>query len=76
MIINGNNYNMKMICINNRVSCYILNLTIGKIYDMIKEDEYEYTVLDDDNKEYGYPKTWFKPLSKIRNERIDKLLSE
>ena len=56
---------------------YELNLAIGKIYDVI-DIAYNgnYIIIDDDNDKWIYPKSWFKPLSEIRNEKIDKLLAE
>ena len=56
-------------------------LTFGKTYEVFNEyfngcyDEYQ--IIDDDNDLYYYPKKCFKLLSKIieeRNEKINKLL--
>ena len=51
-------------------------LTIGKIYYVIDEDADEYLIIDDDDDEWPYIKQRFKPLSEIRNESINKLLSD
>ena len=63
---------MKVKCIDNYGWSY---LTIGKTYDVIKIDsDNDYWVINDYDKENWYSNELFKPLSKIRNERIDKLL--
>jgi hypothetical protein len=64
---------MKVKCIN---KYRWLNLTIGKIYKVIEidNDDGNYYIIDEYGPKGYYPKYWFKPLSEIRNERIDKLL--
>jgi hypothetical protein len=63
---------MKVKCINNNYWKY---LTIGKTYDVIHINyNGDYIIMDDDNDKLWYPKEFFKPLSEIRNEKIDKLL--
>ena len=54
------------------------NFTLGKIYDVIDYDtDGSYTIIDDYGMKYnGYPDEWFKSLSEIRNEKIDRLLDE
>lgn len=52
----------------------LADLTIGKTYDIIDEDDDEYLIIDDSDDEYWYLKDFFKPLLEIRNEKIDKLL--
>jgi hypothetical protein len=62
-----------------RVKCLKNNctwLTIGKIYDVIKEDEFCYWITDDIGRYDWYPMNLFKSLSEIRNEKINKLLDE
>jgi hypothetical protein len=59
---------MKVKCINKGIW---LSLTIGKTYDVIEYDYDGYYKMDN---EKWYPKSWFKSLSEIRNEKIDKLL--
>ena len=52
-------------------------LTFDKIYEVIsisKCDDYE--IIDDNNFQWWCEKVRFKPLSEIRNEKIDKLLAE
>ena len=64
---------MKIKCIKN----YGYNrLTINKIYEVIRiyQDE-DYEIIDDNGVENWYHKEWFKPLSELRNEKIDKLLN-
>ena len=67
----------KIVCINNysyNVHHRWNSLTIGKIYDLIEEDGTTYW-LKNDNMSIGYyDKDMFKSLSKIRNEKIDRLL--
>ena len=64
---------MKIKCIENN-TC--LDLTIGKTYDVISISDLGkyYLIIDDENDESWYIKEYFKPLSEIRNETIDKLL--
>jgi hypothetical protein len=78
---------MKVKCICNKN--YEEELTINRLYDIINcmkddNDEYEksyyekirksYLIKDDNNHIFYYPKSCFKLLSEIRNEKIDKLL--
>ena len=63
---------MKVKCIINK-GCN--DLTIGKTYEVIDEIANKY-LINDDRDRWPYPKYWFKPLSDIRNEKIDKLLAE
>ena len=63
---------MNVVCIKNK--CYF-NLTLGKLYDIIVLDIFDnYLLIDDKGFSSWYPKKYFKPLSEIRNEKIDKLL--
>ena len=52
------------------------DLTIDKIYDVICEDKVYYTIINDSGNDHDYPKEWFKTLAEIRNEIINKLLSD
>ena len=65
---------MKVKCIDNRAGF----ITIGKIYDVIDDDdECQYLIIDDNGDEdWWYSKKYFKPLSEIRNEKIERLLGE
>ena len=66
---------MKVKCINN-IKIESL-LTMGKTYDVIKEDEYKYLIIDDDGDSCYYYKEWFEhAISEMRNETINKLLEE
>ena len=50
-------------------------LTVGKIYEVIREDEKNgYWLLNDRGALFSYSKELFKPLSEVRNEKIDRLL--
>ena len=60
-----------VVCIDN--FNYMYHITDGKIYNVIEEDAFFYTIFD--YKDY-YPKECFKPLAEIRNEKINKLLGE
>ena len=56
-------------------------LTLGKTYDVIDvidedEDYWYYIIINDKDNQTWYEKEYFKPISKIRNETIDKLLSD
>ena len=69
---------MKVKCINN--SCGNAALTIGKTYEVINEHavcnaHYLYLINDNGRKEW-FVRYWFKPLSEIRNETINKLLAQ
>ena len=50
------------------------NLTIGKTYEVITQDKWFYKIINDNGKEDLFPKVYYKPLSEIRAEKIDKLL--
>lgn len=67
---------MKVKCIGNDDDW--LNLTIGKIYEVIGEDEWDYRISNDRRgDENWYEKIWFKPaVSEIRNDKINKLFGE
>ena len=65
---------MKIKCINNKWNNKKLSLTIGKSYDVINKTEYRYWIIDDEGDDGWYSKEYFKSLSEIRNEKIDKLL--
>ena len=60
---------MKVKCINNW-----LDITIGKTYEVLEMDGNWYNIINDISDVRGYPKKWFKLLSEIRNETINKLL--
>jgi hypothetical protein len=60
---------MKVKCITN-----INILTIGKFYDVIKINNGGYIIIDDNGYKFWHSKDWFKTLSEIRNEKINKLL--
>jgi hypothetical protein len=51
-------------------------LTINKLYDTINENTNEYYIIDDGPIKWWYDKELFKPLSEIRNEKINKLLED
>lgn len=70
---------MEIVCINNKDLKGRLEsgLTIGKTYYAISDDKYRYNIIDDNNTNlWNYPRQWFKTLSEIRNDKIDKLLSD
>jgi hypothetical protein len=62
---------MKIKCINDGGWEY---LTIGKIYEVFYIDKYYYKINNDNGYKHWYSKDWFKTLSEIRNDKIDKLL--
>ena len=52
-----------------------LNLTPGKIYDVIKViDEIFYMIKSDDGETRTYYNSFFEDISKIRHEKIDQIL--
>jgi hypothetical protein len=67
---------MKVVCINDNDGW--CNLTIGKtyeVYEVIKIYEPRaYAIINDENIEEWFPKQWFKTVSEIRNDKIDRLL--
>ena len=64
---------MRIVCKNNGDDYW--DITIGKTYDVIEEYKY-YKIINDSGKEEWFVKYWFKPLSEVRNEKIDKLLED
>jgi hypothetical protein len=68
---------MKIKCIYNINSNgnIVIGITIGKIYDTIRINEFgDYMIINDIGNERWYLKKWFKPLSEYRIEKINKLL--
>ena len=64
---------MKVKCIKTRGLEY--SLTVGKTYEVIYIfSDGDYKIINDKGREDWFPKEWFKPLSEIRNEIINKLL--
>jgi hypothetical protein len=63
---------MKIKCINDNGCLY---LTTGKFYEVIKIDDEWYLIINDISDKYWYPKEYFKLLSEIRIEKIDKLIN-
>ena len=61
---------MKVKCINSNGYW----LTIDNIYDVIKDGYNYYLLRDNQNYKWWYPKEYFKLLSEVRNEKINKLL--
>ena len=65
---------MKVKCINNKGHLYI---TIGKTYEVVSIDaDGDYIIIDDNGHDWWYQKQYFKTLSEIRNEKIERLLGE
>jgi hypothetical protein len=62
---------MKIKCINNKDEYWEYYLTLDKTYEVIEINDDNYYIINYKN---YYLKEWFKPLSEIRNEKIDKLL--
>lgn len=62
---------MKVKCIKNG---YWPNLTIGKTYEVITHDKWNYRIINNKGFQCWYHIEHFKPLSEIRNETINKLL--
>jgi hypothetical protein len=63
---------MKVKCIYNKG--WEKWLTIGKTYDALIDNEYGYVIINDYGVRDWNPKEWFKLLSEIRIEKINKLL--
>ena len=63
---------MKVKCIRN--DDWQIYLTVDKTYEVIKEEGVYYKIIGDKGIENWFPKDWFKSLSEIRNETINKLL--
>ena len=62
---------IKVVCIDNH-GC---DLTIGKTYDVVRFHKGGgYVVINDRDIETWYWSEWFKTLSEIRNEKIERLL--
>jgi GTPase SAR1 family protein len=66
---------MKVVCIDN--NGYERWLTLGKTYEVISDDGiFVYNIINDRDQDDWCNKKWFKLLSEIRNEKINKLLEE
>ena len=65
---------MKVVCVYNKY--YEKHLTISKTYGVIRIGKLgNYIIIDEKGKEDWYPMEYFKPLSEIRNEKIERLLA-
>lgn len=62
------------ICIENMDGLIKLNLTLGKIYKNIGDDNYTTNVKNDIGNTCSYMKSRFRLLSEFRNEKIDKII--
>jgi hypothetical protein len=67
---------MKVVCINGNDMHY---LSRNKIYDVLYsfDDRYYdgmYNIRNDNDVLFVFPKTWFTPLSEIREEKLNQLL--
>ena len=62
------------------ISTEFKRLTPGKIYNVVSCNEYTTTILDNNNNDFTVSNNvlhlWFKDLSKLRGEQIDKLITE
>lgn len=70
---------MKVICIDdfNQLRNYkIIGITYGKIYNILYYGVTFYSIINDYNFIYDYPKYRFEELSLHRNRIIDKILEE
>ena len=68
---------MKVKCIDNINGTPYRTLTISKIYDVIRENDDWYCIINDKGKEDYYWRDWFKPaVAEMRNEKINKLLED
>ena len=63
---------MKVKCIKN--GGFLNLLTVGKTYEVIGKVNYSYEIMNDNGFENWYRIEWFRTLSEIRNEKINKLL--
>ena len=64
---------MKVKCID--IGGWSRSLTLGKTYDVISEGVFDdYQIINDKGEEWHFFKKYFKPLSEIRNDKINKLL--
>ena len=70
---------MKVVYVNSGIinsDFYKSVLTFDKIYYVIQEDYYAYLIKNDANIGWWYNKDYFKTLSEIRNDKINKLLAD
>ena len=51
-----------------------IKLTIGKWYDALYSDDYEYGLINDDGNESMYLMERFKTLDEVREEQLNKLI--
>ena len=61
---------MKVLCIDYSIYRCLIP---GKWYEVIKEDERDYLIIDDRGYENWYRKSWFKTQQEVREEKLGEL---
>lgn len=70
---------MKIVCISNSGSINYINLTVGKVYEVLDIHKFEdkkqafYTIRNDLGIRYWYQVDLFTPLKEIRKQKLQKL---
>lgn len=63
---------MKIVCIDNSNRGF--GITLYKIYDVVRESNWHFSIINDVGENYDYLKNRFKTLEEIREERINTIL--
>jgi hypothetical protein len=69
-----NNYTHRENPLDESQSPSDLNITIGKIYDLVNSDNIGYCVVNDLGEAKWFMKWWFTPLNQVRDKRIEDIL--
>ncbi len=67
---------MLYICVENMDGLVKLNLTLGKTYESVDDDNYTTNVKNDIGNICSYMKSRFILLSEFRNEKINKIIEK
>lgn len=67
---------MLYICVENMDGLVKLNLTLGKTYESVDDDNYTTNVKNDIGNTCSYMKSRFILLSEFRNEKINKIIEK
>ena len=69
---------MKAICINTQrpgTSDHFIDITLGRVYDVIRETKNDWVIINNDNKQCLYLKKNLMALDEWRQQQIDKIIS-
>ncbi len=69
---------MKAICINTQrpgTHHHFIDITLGRVYDVIRETKNDWVIINNDNKQCLYLKKNLMALDEWRQQQIDKIIS-